>query len=60
MKSITLIDAQKGEEKAHTGANADFNISNDAGRVKRFEIQVFMISYTRITSAQTHWFPSIE
>jgi len=37
-----------------------YNISNDAGRVKRFEIQVFMISHTLITSAQTHWFPSIE
>src|SRR5690349_11084756 len=35
-----------------------FNISNDAGRVKGLGTVGFMISYTLITSAQTHCFPS--
>ena len=35
-----------------------FNISNDAGRVKGLGAVGFMISYTLITSAQTHCFPS--
>ena len=34
-----------------------FNISNDAGRVKGLGTVGFMISYTLITSAQTHCFP---
>jgi hypothetical protein len=37
-----------------------FNISNDAGRVKGLGAVGFMISYTLITSAQTHCFPSRE
>jgi hypothetical protein len=43
-----------GEQKAQSCAIADFNISNDADRVKGFGVPDFIVSNTLIALAQMH------